>query len=157
MDEAEVLAAKLRQFEALMAGVKDPGDRAAADALAEMVRRRLREAELTDPPEEYRFSMPDRWSVSLFMALLRRYEIKPYRYRGQRHTTVMARVTRRFVNETLWPEYKELSAILSSHLETVAQRVIKQVVCSDNSEMEVRPGQPHLPAPESDRLPPPAP
>ena len=34
-----------------------------------------------------------------FVALLRRYGIQPYRYRGQRRTTVMARLSRPFVNE----------------------------------------------------------
>jgi hypothetical protein len=142
------LAEKLRQIEAFFAGVINPQDKAAADTILELVRKRLREVEKTEAPEEFRFSMPDRWSGLLFMALLRRYGIQPYRYRGQRRTTVMARVSRRFVNETLWPEYLDLSRLLSSHLEIVAQRIITEAVWRDNSEAEVRAAPPQLPAPE---------
>lgn len=39
----------------------------------------------------------------LFLALLHRYDIKPYRYYRQRYTTVMAKISRGFVDETLWP------------------------------------------------------
>jgi hypothetical protein len=148
------LAAKLRQFEAFVAGVKNPDERAAADALLDMVRRRIRDTEQADPPEEFRFSMQDRWSGQLFMALLRRYGLKPYRYRGQRRTTIMARVSRRFVHETLWPEFLELSSLLSSHLEVVAQRIIGETVWNDASEAEVRTTPPQLPAPEWGGAPP---
>ena len=41
--------------------------------------------------------MADDWSRQLFLALLRRYELKPYRYRGQRYTTVMVKVPKKFV------------------------------------------------------------
>jgi hypothetical protein len=148
MNGEQSLAAKLRQFEAFVAGVKNPDERATADALLELVRKRLRETEQAEPPQEFRFSMQDRWSTQLFIALLRRYGLQPYRHRGQRRTTVMARVTRRFVKETLWPEFTELSALLASHLEAVAQRVIGEAVWKDSSEAEVRPALPQLPAPE---------
>jgi hypothetical protein len=37
----------------------------------------------------------------LFVARLRRSGIRPYRYRGQRRSTVMARMNRSFVNDNL--------------------------------------------------------
>ncbi len=48
--------------------------------------------------------MPDMWPRRVFVALLRRYGIRPYRYRRQRYTTVMAKVSQRFVDDTLWPQ-----------------------------------------------------
>jgi hypothetical protein len=51
----------------------------------------------SDLPEEIQFSMNDLWSRRVFVALLRRYGIRPYRYPRQRHTTVMARMPRRFL------------------------------------------------------------
>jgi hypothetical protein len=42
------------------------------------------------------FSMPDQWSRQLFMALCRRYGLKPYRYSRQRYTTVMLRAPKEF-------------------------------------------------------------
>ena len=92
----------------------------------------------TQPPEEFSFSMPDSWSRRLFTALLCRYGIQPYRYRGQRRTTVMARVPRGFLDETLWPEFNQRNAVLRSYLERVTERVIKASIYADDAEAEVR-------------------
>jgi hypothetical protein len=61
--------------------------------------------------------LPDTWSRKLFLSLLRRYDPKPYRYRGQRRTTVMVKGPKPFVHETLWPEYQQLDAALRTYLE----------------------------------------
>ena len=92
-----------------------------------------------DPPVEFKFTMSDDWSRRLFTALLRRYGIQPYRYRGQRHTTVMARVSKSFVDQTLWPEFLELSNVLQKYLSDVTERVIRQAIYEDSSEAEERP------------------
>jgi hypothetical protein len=60
------------------------------------------------------------------MALLRRYGLDPYRYRRQRRTTVVVRAPRRFVDETLWPEFQELNEVLTAHLDDVTRRVIAE-------------------------------
>ncbi len=44
--------------------------------------------------------MGDMWSRKVFVALLRRYGIRPYRYKRQRYTTVMAKVSKKFVDRT---------------------------------------------------------
>jgi hypothetical protein len=62
------------------------------------------------------------------VALLRRYGIRPYRYRGQRRTTVMARLNRRFVNDTLWPEFLDLQSTLVAYFDTLTDRVIEQAL-----------------------------
>jgi hypothetical protein len=56
-----------------------------------------------DPPVEYKFTLGDGWSRKLFMALALRYGLKPFRYRGQRYTTVMLRVSKRFVDALSGP------------------------------------------------------
>ena len=81
--------------------------------------------------------MGDMWSRKVFVALLRRYGIKPYRYSGQRYTTVMAKVSKRFVNETLWPEFQEISETLQRYLSDVTERVVRQVIHQDSSEAVV--------------------
>ncbi len=82
--------------------------------------------------------MRDVWSKKLFLALLRRYGIKPYRYSRQRNTTVMARVPVSKIEETLWPEYQELDQTLRAYLEEVTERVIASGIYQDSSEAEVR-------------------
>jgi hypothetical protein len=70
----------------------------------------------------------------LFMALCRRYGIEPFRYRGQRRTTLMAKVSRRFVNVTLWPEYEQLSSVLRRHLDEVTERIIAAAIHEEASD-----------------------
>ena len=112
----------------------------------ERVRQRLAEMKDTDPATEYKFTLGDGWSRRLFVALLRRHGINPYRYRGQRRTTVMARVPRRFVDETLWPEFERLSATLRAFLDDITERVIRESVFDDDSDAE-EVGEPRALAP----------
>jgi hypothetical protein len=138
---------KLRKVEALFAGAGSDGERNAAANAIDRIREHLRQVQAVDPPVEMQFSMADQWSRKLFVALLRRYGIDPYRYSRQRYTTVMARIPKGFVNETLWPEFQELSKALQHYLDDVTERVIAAGVFADNSEAEVRPEGLSLPAP----------
>jgi hypothetical protein len=133
MDEAK-LREKLSKIEALFAGAATEGERVAAGEARRRIQQRLKSVEKLDPPVEFRFSLPDAWSRKLFLSLLRRYELKPYRYRGQRRTTVMVKAPRPFVHETLWPEYQQLSAALRTYLDEVTDRVIAEVLQGDSSE-----------------------
>lgn len=146
-DSAEQqLVEKLRRIEALHARAGSEGERQAAERARERIRQRLQQLEREDPPIEYRFSLADQWSRHLFVALLRRYGITPYRYRRQRRTTVMARLNRAFVDDTLWPEFLELQSTLSAYFDALTDRVIEQA-------LEVKAGE----AEERGEEPPPAP
>ena len=101
------------------------------------MRQRLAEVAQLDPPVEYQFTMADMWSRRLFVALLRRYGIQPYRYYRQRYTTVMAKVPKGFVDETLWPEFQQLNDTLRQYLDEVTDRVVSESIHADSSEAEV--------------------
>lgn len=135
-DEARLIE-KLRAIEALFARPGSEGERVAAANARERILKRLRAVAESDPPIEYRFSMGDMWSRRVFLALLRRYDIRPYRRKGQRHTTVMAKISQGFVDETLWPEFEALSSTLSSYLDEVTSRVVAEVIHADVSEADV--------------------
>lgn len=140
-EEEERLIEKLRKIEALFARATSAGERTAAENARDRIRQRLEQLERSERVIEYRFSLPDAWSKSLFIALLRRYGIDPYRYSGQRRTTVMARVTRTFADEVLWPEYQQLNAMLRAHLESITKRVIAEAIHGNQADAEERPGQ----------------
>ena len=140
-EEEERLIEKLRKIEALFARATSAGERTAAENARDRIRQRLEQLERSERVIEYRFSLPDAWSKSLFIALLRRYGIDPYRYSGQRRTTVMARVTRTFADEVLWPEYQQLNAMLRAHLESITKRVIAEAIHGDQADAEERSGQ----------------
>jgi len=132
-NEAE-LRDRLRKIEALFAGAGTAGERMAADAARTRVQARLAELERRDTPIEMQFSMPDQWSRRLFVALCRRYGLKPYRYRRQRLTTVVLRVPRGFIDQVLWPEFTELNRALRIFLDEVTERVIREEIYADASE-----------------------
>ena len=75
---------KLAKLEALFARGATAGERSAAGAARDRLHARLalesggkREAET-----ELRYSLPDVWSVRIFVALCRKHDIKPYRIPG---------------------------------------------------------------------------
>ncbi len=136
MTEEEKLIEKLRRIEVLFARPGTDGEQAAALSAMDRIKSRLRELEKIDPSIEYKFSLPDIWSHQVMIALLRRYGAKPYRYRGQRRTTIMVKISRRFVHETLMPEFEQLHSTLMTYLEEVTQRVIHQAWNVDNSTIE---------------------
>lgn len=138
-DEERRLVEKLRKIEALFARPGSEGERLAAESARERIRQRLARLERLEPPIEIRFSLPDDWSRALFLALLRRYGLHPYRYAGQRRTTVMVRVARSFADEVLWPEFQQLHATLRAHLQAVTERVIAQAIHGHHGEAEERP------------------
>ena len=134
MNEETLLREKIRKLEALFAGAGTPGEKDAAEAGLERIRARLAELQTSDPPIEMQFSLSDPWTRKLFLALCRRYGLKPYRLPRQRMTTVMLRVPRKFLDQVLWPEFKELSAALRRYLDEVTTRVIREEVHRDTSE-----------------------
>jgi len=135
--EEQRLIEKLRRIEALFERAASDGERVAAGVAAGRLRDRL---EQTRGEEllEFKFSLPDAWAKALLIALLRRSGVDPYRYSGQRRTTVMARAPKALINEEIWPEFEELHKTLHSYLSDVTKRVIATAIHGDVSEPEVR-------------------
>jgi hypothetical protein len=146
MDEARLIE-KLRLIEALFAGAKTAGEKDAADRAKQRILERLKSVEEADPPIEFKFTLHDIWQQKVMIAILRRYGLKAYRYRGQRYTTVMTKVPEKFVNETLWPEFQEISKTLRTYLSEVTERIISEVICRDNSEADIIDETRQLPEP----------
>jgi hypothetical protein len=134
------LREKLRKIAALFEGAATSGERQAAAAAMDRLRQALDATVKTQPLPETKFSMADQWQRRLFTALCRRYGLEPYRYKGQRYTTVMVRAPRSFVDNTLWPEYLELQAALHSWLNEATERIIREEVCRDAGEAAERAG-----------------
>ena len=131
---------KIRKVEALFRRTDSLGEMEAARGALDRLKAQL--AATAEPPKEWRFSLPDPWKRQLFLALVRRHGLKPYRHARQRYTTVMLRATDPFVNQTLWPEYLELSKLLHEYLDDVTRDIISRSVHGDLSEA---PEQPALP------------
>ena len=49
----------------------------------------------------------------------------------------MVQVPKRFVDETLWPEFQKINSELNAYLQEVTDRVVKRVLHEDSSEAVV--------------------
>jgi hypothetical protein len=133
--EAE-LKDKLRKIESLFAGAATAGERDAAQAARERIQAKLHDQESREQPVEMRFTLGDGWNLKLFLALCRRYGLKPYRRRGQRRTTVTLMVVPGFANDILWPEFTQLAEALGTYLNEATERIIREEVFKDTGEAE---------------------
>lgn len=133
MDEAK-LREKLARIEALFAGATTDGERVAAAEARRRIQLRLQALEQNDPPVEYRLTVADAWSGKILIALLRRYDLKPYRYRNQRRTTIMVKAPASFIDETLWPEFQQITSAIRAHVDQVTERILAEVFQSDSSD-----------------------
>ncbi len=137
MTDEQRLIDKLRRIEALFSRASSDGERVAAEEAASRVRDRLDEVRAGELLE-FKFTLPDAWAKALFIALLRRSGLDPYRYSGQRRNTVMVRAPKQLINDEIWPEFQELHKTLHSYLSDVTKRVIATAIHGDVSEPEVR-------------------
>jgi hypothetical protein len=128
------LLEKLRKIEALHAGTTVDGEREAARRAAERIRARLAELRGRDEDIELHYRLPDPWKRKLFVALCRRYGLKPFREPGRRQTTVQLRAPKAFHERTLWPEFVALCDELHAHLDELTTRVIREAIDEDVSE-----------------------
>lgn len=155
MESSEAdLREKLRKIRALFEGAATPCERQAAEAAMERLQRALNDAgpsqqqnrqhweppynplpkTRAEKPVEWQVTLVDRWQRRLFMALCRQYGLNPYRYKRQRHTTVMIKVLPAVFNLQLWPEYQELRDALDEYLDEATERIIREEIFGDTGE-----------------------
>jgi tRNA nucleotidyltransferase (CCA-adding enzyme) len=132
------LREQLRKISALYEGATTPGERSAAAAAIERVKKAIAAIAHTEPPSEFQFMLPDLWQRRLFSALCRRYGLEPYRYKRQRYTTVVVRAPKSFVDRTLWPEYRQLREALNRYLNDATDRIVREEVYGDIQEGQAR-------------------
>jgi hypothetical protein len=130
------ITARLAKLEALFARGATEGERAAAGAAIERLRARLAEEARTahEPEIELQYSMPDLWSLKLFLALCRKAGVRPYRYPRQRRTTVVVRVQRSVFEQTVMAEFDALHAELTVTFTEVVDHLIADVMHGDADE-----------------------
>jgi hypothetical protein len=136
MTPEQSLRDKLRKIEALFAGARTEGEKNAADAAAERIRQRLGEVAGREKTIEVKFSIPDTWSRQLFVALCRRYGLRPFRYRRMHRQTIIVRAPKSFLEEVLRAEFKELDAALIAYLAEITERVIREEVHGETTDVD---------------------
>jgi hypothetical protein len=129
----DVLRARLSKLENLFRRAGTVGERDAASAAINRLKGRL-QTERVDPEVELKLSLPDVWSVRLFVAVCRKHDRRPYRYPRQRRTTVMVRASERFFDDVIWPEFSGLQSELSIYFEETVEHLIRTAMHSDGDD-----------------------
>ena len=127
---------KLAKLEALFARGATAGERAAAGAARDRLQQKLGfAADEGDEPEiELQYSLPDVWSVRIFVALCRKNGIHPYRYPRQRRTTVMVRVRQTSFEQTVGEEFRTLHRELTGYFNEMVEHLIADAMRSDGDD-----------------------
>lgn len=72
-------------------------------------------------------------TVKLFLAVCRRYGLKPYQRPGQHRTTVMLKVPPSFSQKILVPEFQQLAEALGLYFRDSVERLIENSVFRDSA------------------------
>ncbi|HZU35785.1 MAG TPA: hypothetical protein VFA18_07750 [Gemmataceae bacterium] len=142
MDSEQKLVEALRAIEVQMAGLP-AGDAAQAERARMRIIERCRELATAGDVAEFQYSLPDQWSQVLFHALLKRYGLVGYRYKWQRHSTVMVRASKRLVDEVLDPLLKAMSQRLNEHFDAVAEMALSAALSPGPYTVQIRPDHDH--------------
>ena len=134
MTPEQSLREKLRKIEALFAGAATEGERGAAGAAAHRIRERLARAAGNEQEIEVKFSISDVWSRQLFIALCRRYGLRPFRYRRMHRQSIVVKGPESFIEQVLWPEFEELNVALIAYLSEITEKVIREEVHGETGE-----------------------
>ncbi len=113
MTREQMLREKLRKIGALFAGATTEGERVAAGAAAERIRRRVGAAAGDETVVENNFSIPDAWSRQLFVALCRRHNLHPFRYRRMHRQSIIVKAPDSFIQKALWPDLNPIEMAFS--------------------------------------------
>ena len=134
----ERLREKLAKVEALFRRAASPGEQAAAGAAMDRLSGRLGASDRDGGPEtELRFSLPDAWSVRLFVAVCRKHGLRPFRYARQRRTTVMVRARERHFYRVVWAEFSHLQTELEFYFQDVTDHLITRAMGSDGDDSNI--------------------
>lgn len=129
---------KIKKIEALIAGATTPGEKNAAISAKQRVLEKYPDLSVNDKITEWKLMTSDFWHKKLLMALCRKYEIKPYRYTRQKHTTIMVRTSKEFLNKVLWPEYVAYSNHLEQLILDITSDLIDKIHRPENEDVIVQ-------------------
>lgn len=116
------LSSKLHKIQALIDRTSSEAERQAAVMAKDRVLKKDHQS-----LKEFHISLQSIWQKSLFLALCKKYGLETYRYFRQKHTSTVVMVEPNFLDDRLWPEYLEYSALFQDHILNAAGMVIEKI------------------------------
>src|SRR5688572_30557595 len=98
----EALAAAFRACEIKHAS-RLGGTVADADEARLRIRAHVQQSQQALDVQEFQCPAMSAWEMLVLHSLLKRYGLQPYRYRKQRKSTVLVRISKGLMNNCLWP------------------------------------------------------
>jgi hypothetical protein len=104
----------------------------AADKPVAALRELLQELRRTeDPKYESSFTLKDRMSQIVFLALCARYGLTAVRRKGERSTTFMARGPETFVEKVFWPLLQKHIAAITPRADAWLAGIVEECIHDD--------------------------
>lgn len=117
---------KIRKIEALIESSKNGGERLSAELAKNRILERQQQ-EIADKLIKYKVILDNPWKKKLLIALCNKHQIRPYRYKGQKSTTVRFQAILSFVDTILLPEYKKYEGLLEGLVQDIITDLINQI------------------------------
>jgi len=93
---------------------------------------------------KHQYSLPDAWSVGIFVALHRKHGVRRDRYPRQRRTTVIVWAQETRFEQTVAAEFRTLHEALTDYFEAAAEHLIADAMksggCAETLEQRRLPG-----------------
>ncbi|WP_306128073.1 hypothetical protein [Roseovarius sp. MMSF_3350] len=86
------------------------------------------------PDIELQYSLPDVWSVRIFVALCRKHMVRPYRYPRQRRTPLIVRTRQISFGRTVATEFRALYRESTAYFEATVNHLIADAMKSDGDD-----------------------
>lgn len=141
MTESDLLR-KLAAIEALLGGATSSGERDAARAARERIEAKL--GALPANCQDWYFTLNEAWSRKLFGAMAKKYGLETFRYKGQRRTSLVIHTTPDKKNE-LWKQFLAAHLAMTTHIDELAERLIRQALGEVTDDVAERVEQKVLP------------
>ncbi|MGL1890105.1 MAG: hypothetical protein OCD02_00695 [Spirochaetaceae bacterium] len=93
---------KLQKIEKLYYGAKTTGERVSAKKAKVRILNKIKSE---DKATIYKFKLDNELNVDLLLNVMYKYEIDEFKKSKKQPTTVIAKVSAKFVDRVLWPEY----------------------------------------------------
>lgn len=137
MDDRDLIE-RLRKLEAQHLGVAETAGRGRRRQAVATLRAQLAEAWTREPDDSFSVSLSDPWQQAIFLALARRYGLRPHRHARQRRSTVVVTAPVSFYERVLWPEFVVLSGALGAWFDLLTSRVLREVLDDDSVQIGTR-------------------
>jgi hypothetical protein len=120
---------KLKKIEALIERSSFEGEREAALLAKHRLQQKAEKKTI-----EYTVTNTTTWKKKLFVAICNKHGLKTYRYKRQKYSTSMVRVSQVYMDEILWPEFKKYADLFEDMVSEITSDLVQKIYHGDQQE-----------------------